>query len=111
MLLWLHTALQSHPEPLEGSAHSGSRGRHKETLQFSAIDISHHAHTASISIHNLSGGGHWGEEQSERRRQHSREIQWGIEPSWVIYLPICASLILSLLLSSARFQVPLKTEH
>lgn len=33
--------------------------------QFSPIDISHHAHTPYISIHNLSGGGHQGEQESE----------------------------------------------
>lgn len=42
---------------------------HKQARQFSPIDISHHAHTACISIHNLSGGGHWGEEESESEKE------------------------------------------
>lgn len=42
---------------------------HKQACLFSPIDISHHAHTACISIHNLSGGGHWGEEESEREKE------------------------------------------
>lgn len=73
LLLWqLDVALQSRAEPLEGSANSAlSRGlsRHKQARQFSPIDISHHAHTACISIHNLSGGGHWGEEESESEKE------------------------------------------
>lgn len=40
---------------------------------FSPIDISHHAHTACISIHNLRGGGHWGEGgKSENEKEDSR---------------------------------------
>lgn len=73
-------------EPLEGSANRElCRGMAsvatRSLASFLQIDISHHAHTAWISIHNPSGGGHWGEEE---RRQHSTEIQWGIEPRWVI---------------------------
>lgn len=40
---------------------------------FSPIDISHHAHTACISIHSPRGGGHWGEgEKSENEKEDSR---------------------------------------
>lgn len=46
-----------------------SLSRYKQARQFSPIDISHHAHTACISIHNLSGGGHWGEEESEGEKE------------------------------------------
>lgn len=57
-------------------------------LFFPAIDISHHAHTARISIHSPSRGDHKGEgekereEREERRRgreQQSRGIQWVTE--------------------------------
>lgn len=77
-------ALQSRAEPLEGSAHSvlcRGLGRHMQARQFSPIDISHHAHTACISIHNLSAGGHWGEEE---REDNSTGVQWGFEPGRVI---------------------------
>lgn len=72
--MWLDAALQSLHEPLEGSANSelcrgDGLGFHKPTLRFSTIDISRHAHTACISIHDLSRGGHRGEEESERERE------------------------------------------
>lgn len=48
----------------------------------------------------------WVEEATGERRkvrvkniQHSAWIQWGIEPSWIISLPICAFLPQSLLVS------------
>lgn len=52
----------------QGALQKNGPSLHKQA-RLSPFDISHHAHTACISIHNLSGGGHWGEEKSENEKE------------------------------------------
>lgn len=66
-------ALQSHPEPLEGSAHSelcrrlasASTRRLSSFLQLTFPIMP----TQPESVFTLSGGGHWGEDESESEKE------------------------------------------